>query len=92
LGYEEEVRVHGLREVEEGVKYFTAFGDQLKLRDVITGARFSDLQSKALIEEALQGYAEQVNCIEARRSAEGFDIVDKQGFNTSAPKQVPWES
>lgn len=85
--YEEEVRVHGLRKVEEGGKYFTDFGDQLKLKEVITGARFSDLQSKALIEEALQGYSEQVNCIEARRSAERFEIVvDK--FNTSARKQV----
>jgi hypothetical protein len=87
--YEEEVRVHGLREVEEGGKYFTSFGDQLQLKEVITGARFSDLQSKALIEEALQGYSEQVSCIEARRSAERFEIiVDKRGLNTRARQQV----
>jgi hypothetical protein len=73
--YEEEVRVYGLRQVEEGGKYFTPFGEGLKLAVVITGARFSDSESKTLIEDALKGYSGEVKIITTRRSTERFEII-----------------
>jgi len=65
---------------EETGKYFVNFGEHLKLREVIAGARFP--MSKRPIEDALKGYSEDVKIVKAGRSAKGFEItVDEKGFD-----------
>ncbi len=80
--YEKEVRVKGSREDmdEETGKYFVNFSEHLKLREVIAGARFQ--MSKRPIEDALEGYPEDVDIVKACSSKNGFRIViDKHGFD-----------
>jgi hypothetical protein len=79
--YEKEVRIHGTRAEmdEETGKYFVKFGEQLKLKEVIAGARFP--LSRRPIEEALRGYSEDVKIVKAARSARKFEIIlDRRGF------------
>ena len=80
--YEEEVRVHASRvevDVETG-KFFVKFSENLKLREVIAGARFP--LSKRPIEDALEGYSEDVKIVKAGRSTARFEIImDENGFD-----------
>ncbi len=79
--YEEEVRVNGRREEmdEETGKYFVNFSEHLILKEVIAGARFP--MTKRPIEDALQGYSENVRIVKACRSTTRFEIiVDERGF------------
>ena len=73
--YEQEVRATGRRinMYEEGENCFVAFGEHLKLREVILGARFSE--DREVIEEALGDYSEHVAIIKAVRSNSQFEIV-----------------
>jgi hypothetical protein len=79
--YEEEVRVHGTRDqVGEDGKRFMPFSKNLKLKEVIAGAKFSE--SKTLIEQALKGHSGKVKILKAARSIERFEIiVDEHGFD-----------
>jgi hypothetical protein len=84
--YEKEVRIHGPRVKmdEETGKYFVKFGEQLRLKEVIAGARFP--MSKRPIEEALRGYSEDVKIVKAARSAKKFEIIlDQGGFGGIRP-------
>lgn len=80
--YEQEVRVKGSRaEVDEETRqYFVNFSERLKLKEVIAGARFP--WSKKPIEDALEGYSEDVKIVKARPSSTRFEIiVDERGFD-----------
>lgn len=79
--YEEEIRVHGERKEidEETGHYFVDFGERLRLKEVIAGARFPF--SRKPIEDALKGYAEEVGVVKATASATNFEIIiDHAGF------------
>jgi hypothetical protein len=78
-GYEEEIRVFAERDCldEENGYYFASFDEDLRLREVIAGARFQ--MSKSVIEEALKGYPAVVS--KARTSTGLFEIsLDEDGF------------
>jgi hypothetical protein len=80
--YEKEVRMHGdmKEQDEETGLYFMNFDECLKLKEVITGARFP--MSKRPIEDALKGYSEDVTIVNAGRSLTRFEIiVDENGFD-----------
>jgi hypothetical protein len=79
--YEGEVRMGPRREDrdEETGLYFLGFNEDLKLKEVIAGARFQ--MSKSPIEEALKGYSYGVEIVKARQSENSFEIVvDERGF------------
>jgi hypothetical protein len=83
--YEQEVRLHAAREEldEETGIYFGDFGESLRLKEVIAGARFH--MSRKPIDEALTGYSEEVKVFKARRSEDKFEIVvDEGGFPPGA--------
>jgi DUF2971 family protein len=89
--YEEEIRVIGSRKEkdEETRHYFLDFGENLKLKEVIAAVRCPI--SKAAIEDALQGYSEEVKIIKAGMAHDKFEIViDERGFDPpSVPKTSP---
>lgn len=75
------MRVKSTREErdEETRQYFVNFDENLKLKEVIAGARFP--MSKRPIEEALEGYSEDVTIVKVRASTTRFRIiVDDRGF------------
>jgi hypothetical protein len=79
--YEEEVRAYADKREEldeETGQYFVNFDEDLKLREVIAGARFP--LSKNPIDDALQGYL-NVTVAKAGTSESKFELVlDKDGF------------
>jgi hypothetical protein len=78
--YEEEVRIHSKPDTVEGGNHFTKFGEDLQLKEVIAGARFSE--GKAVIEDALKGYSREVAISKPARSTTKFEIVrDEHGFD-----------
>ena len=81
--HEAEMRIHGecKEKDEETGHYFMNFEARLKLKEVIAGARFP--LSKRPIEDALEGYSDDVRIIKAGRSDERLEIiVDERGFAT----------
>jgi len=79
--YEKEIRVNPRREQmdERTGFYFVDFGEILKLKEVIAGARFS--MGRRSIEDALSGYSEDVQIVKAAASKARFEIVvDDRGF------------
>jgi len=87
--YEEEIRVHGRREVkdEETGFYFADFDDGLVLREVIAGPRYR--LSEKPITDALKGYAEAVDVKKATISSTQFEIViAENGFHDGKAAQV----
>lgn len=81
--YEQEVRVFTLQKEmdEETGMYFVDFGENLRLKEVIAGVKFT--MSKRPIEEALKGYPEDVKIVKTVRSAKGFGIIlDEHGFDS----------
>ena len=79
--YEEEIRLGASRVDwdEETGQFFVDFGENLKLRRVIAGAKFP--LSKRPIEVALRGYSEEVEIIKAKTSTTRFEIIiDEDGF------------
>ena len=73
--YEKEVRMHGeMKEKDEETGlYFMNFDERLKLKEVITGARFP--MSKRPIEDALKGYSDDLKIVNASRSLKSFEII-----------------
>jgi Protein of unknown function (DUF2971) len=81
--YEEEVRVYGSRAErdEETGQYFVNFDEDLKLREVIAGARFPF--SKKPINDALEGYAD-ITIAKTVASEHKFELLfDKDGFKAN---------
>lgn len=79
--YEDEIRIYGQRaeKDEETGQYFVDFSQQLKLKEVVAGARFK--LSKKPIEDALRGYSVDVKVVKAARSSTRFEIImDEFGF------------
>jgi len=78
--YEQEVRLTGrkVNMTEDGGPVFVPFGEQLHLKEVIAGPRFS--LGRNVIDRALSGYSGVV-VIKAKCSASGFEVVaDHGGF------------
>ena len=75
--YEEEIRVFATRDRldEENEKYFASFDKDLKLREVIAGARFK--LSKRVIEEALEGHPAVVSKVGI--STRRFEVILAEG-------------
>lgn len=85
--YEDEVRVNPTREEmdDDAGMYFLPFGDVLRLKEVIAGVKC--ITSRKEIEEALQGYSDEVKIVKAGMAPNRFEIVvDEHGFvEPSAP-------
>lgn len=79
--YEEEVRMHGERKERDWATgdYFVPFHEHLRLKEVIAGVRCP--VGKLDIQDALNGYTEDVEIKKAARCPERFAIViDEKGF------------
>ncbi len=74
--YEHEIRVWAQLDDEEDGFYFAGFGEELRLVEVITGARCA-LPTRA-ITRALEPLASQVRVIKARAAYDAFRIVEDQ--------------
>jgi hypothetical protein len=83
--YEKEIRVHADRQRaldEETGHYFVNFDEDLKLREVIAGARFPF--SRKPIDDALEGHP-NVIIAKAATSEHKFELIlDNDGFKSSA--------
>jgi hypothetical protein len=78
--YEKEIRVWAEIKEEEGGLFYKPFDRQLKLVEVIAGARCNLRRSQ--IVDVLGGLATQVRIIKARAGFRRFEIVEnRQGFN-----------
>jgi hypothetical protein len=78
--YEQEVRLigRGVNMSQESGMFFVSFGQDLQLKEVIAGSRFS--MGRTVIDEALDGYA-GVAVTKAKCSDTGFEVVtDCRGF------------
>ena len=73
--YEEEVRMKGSREEMDGEtsQHFVNFGENLKLKEVIAGARFP--MTRRPIQNALKGYPKSVRVVKLRPSAVRFELI-----------------
>ena len=87
--YEDEVRIHATREErnEETGAYFVNFDENLRLKEIIAGARFS--MTKGPIVDAIKGYSDDVKIVKARRSEQKFEIVvDEGGFDRQVEQEL----
>jgi Protein of unknown function (DUF2971) len=77
-GYEEEIRIWGPLRNEEHGFYFVKFGENLRLCEVVIGAR-STLARRA-IEEVLGPDAGEVRIAKAREDHSSFRMVENDNF------------
>jgi hypothetical protein len=73
--YEEEIRAHARPDAEEGSNHFAEFGNDLQLKEVIAGPRFSG--AKSVIEDTLVAYSELPRIIMTGLSQERFEIIPR---------------
>jgi hypothetical protein len=76
--YEQEIRVWGPLQNEEGGLYFLEFDEKLRLKEVIVGQRCT--LSRAKIMEALGSLAGEVTVSKARAAYDKFEMVRDEGF------------
>jgi hypothetical protein len=77
--YENEARLLVSKKVEEAGLWFHPFDDDLRLCEVIAGARFP--LNRAMIEAAVKSYREPVRILKVRLADRAFEVVeDPNGF------------
>jgi hypothetical protein len=85
--YEKEIRCCTTLDTPSEGLYFMAFGESLKLVEVIAGARCSLARNEIL--EAIRPIS-NVRLIKARAGFRRFEIVkDRRGFKASGPIKIP---
>ena len=74
--YEDEIRAWPRIEKKSGDHYFREFGDDLRLREVIVGAK--NPVSKRRILRALRSWANTVRILRARLAFDAFEVVEDE--------------